>query len=113
MQGSGGIMKAPLESGGYQLEKPKSSHTLCERSVMRRNFPELLHEVSGLMAQLQEKNRLLAESEAKVCELELQLKPVEATIEGDTWENRVCLLVGDSLRLQSSRHPRLPLAATA
>ena len=49
---------------------------------MRRNFPELLHEVSGLMAaQLQEKNRLLAlaESEAKVCELQLQLEPVEAS----------------------------------
>jgi uncharacterized protein YqgV (UPF0045/DUF77 family) len=41
---------------------------------------------------LQEKNRLLAESEAKVRELELQLKPVEPTIEGDTWESRVCLI---------------------
>ena len=72
-----------------------------QRSQQRRGALPMR---SGLMAQLQAKNRLLAESEAKVRQLELQLKPVEPTIEGDTWDSRVCLLVGDSKSSKEGLH---------
>ena len=77
---------APMEVVEH-IPLPCKSFSPFDGAVFNRYFTmsvqvrDVHDRVSALMAQLQEKNRLLAlaEPEAKVCELQLQLEPVEAS----------------------------------